>query len=70
MAMKHVIIGSGPAGIVAAETLRKADSGAEITVICGEGELPYARMAIPYLLKGTSAKRAPTSARTRLTTNA
>jgi len=50
--MRHVIIGSGPAGIVAAETLRKADSGAEITVICGEGELPYARMAIPYLLKG------------------
>ena len=50
--MKHVIIGSGPAGIVAAETLRKADPGAEITVICGEGELPYARMAIPYLLKG------------------
>jgi NAD(P)H-nitrite reductase large subunit len=50
--MRHVIIGSGPAGVTAAETLRKADSGAEITVICGEGELPYARMAIPYLLKG------------------
>ena len=50
--MRHVIIGSGPAGVVAAETLRKADPTAEITVLCGEGEPPYARMAIPYLLKG------------------
>ncbi len=50
--MRHVIIGSGPAGVVAAETLRKADPAAEITMLCGEGGLPYARMAIPYLLKG------------------
>jgi NAD(P)H-nitrite reductase large subunit len=50
--MKHVIIGSGPAGVAAAETLRQADHAAEITVLCGEGEPPYARMAIPYLLKG------------------
>lgn len=50
--MRHVIIGSGPAGVVAAETLRKADPAAEITLLCGEGEVPYARMAIPYLLKG------------------
>ena len=48
--MKHVIIGSGPAGVVAAETLRKADSTADITLLCGEGEAPYSRMAIPYLL--------------------
>jgi NAD(P)H-nitrite reductase large subunit len=50
--MRHVIIGSGPAGVIAAETLRKADLAAEITLLCGEGEPPYARMAIPYLLKG------------------
>jgi NAD(P)H-nitrite reductase large subunit len=50
--MRHVIIGSGPAGVVAAETLRKADPAAEITLLCGEDEPPYARMAIPYLLKG------------------
>ena len=48
--MRHVIIGSGPAGVVAAETLRKGDPTAEITLLCGEGEPPYARMAIPYLL--------------------
>ncbi len=50
--MKHVIIGSGPAGVVAAETLRRADAAADVTLVCGEGEPPYARMAIPYLLKG------------------
>jgi NAD(P)H-nitrite reductase large subunit len=50
--MRHVIIGSGPAGVVAAETLRKADPAAEITLLCGESEPPYSRMAIPYLLKG------------------
>ncbi|HNB68408.1 FAD-dependent oxidoreductase [Accumulibacter sp.] len=31
--MRHVIIGSGPAGVVAAETLRRLDPSAEITVI-------------------------------------
>ena len=50
--MRHLIIGSGPAGVTAAETLRKADPAAEITLLCGEGEPPYSRMAIPYLLKG------------------
>jgi len=50
--MRHVIIGSGPAGVVAAETLRKADPDSEITMLCGEGEPPYSRMAIPYLLSG------------------
>ncbi|MFA4969175.1 MAG: FAD-dependent oxidoreductase [Sulfuritalea sp.] len=48
--MKHVIIGAGAAGIAAAETLRKLDAQAVITVLDGEGETPYARMAIPYLL--------------------
>lgn len=50
--MRHVIIGSGPAGVVAAETLRRADPSAQIDLLCGEGEPPYSRMAIPYLLKG------------------
>ena len=48
--MKHVIIGAGAAGITAAEHLRKLDAEAAITVLDGEGEVPYARMAIPYLL--------------------
>jgi len=48
--MRHVIIGAGAAGIMAAEVLRRLDAKADITVLDGEGEVPYARMAIPYLL--------------------
>ena len=50
--MKYVIIGAGPAGVRAAETLREADSGASITLVSGEPGEPYARMAIPYILTG------------------
>jgi NADPH-dependent 2,4-dienoyl-CoA reductase/sulfur reductase-like enzyme len=48
--MQHIIIGAGPAGVVAAETLRKADPDADITIIGDEPEPPYSRMAIPYYL--------------------
>jgi NAD(P)H-nitrite reductase large subunit len=55
--MHHVIVGSGPAGVTAAETIRSRDSSAEITLIGGEGEAPYSRMAIPYLLHGDIAEK-------------
>ena len=48
--MQHIIIGAGPAGVVAAETLRKTDPGAKIAIIGDEPEPPYSRMAIPYYL--------------------
>ncbi len=47
-----MIIGNGPAGVVAAETLRRLDAHAESTLIGDEAEPPYSRMAIPYLLMG------------------
>jgi len=50
--MTYVIIGAGPSGVTAAETLRKADLEGEIILIGGEPEPPYSRMAIPYLLTG------------------
>jgi len=50
--MKHVIIGNGPAGVVAAEALRKLDVNADIVLVGDEDEPPYSRMAIPYLLTG------------------
>jgi NAD(P)H-nitrite reductase large subunit len=50
--MKHVILGAGPAGVIAAETIRKHAPNDEITVIGDEPEAPYSRMAIPYLLIG------------------
>jgi len=48
--MQHIIVGAGPAGVIAAETLRKADPEADITIIGDEPEPPYSRMAIPYYL--------------------
>ncbi len=50
--MKHLILGAGPAGVIAAETLRKHAPDDEITIIGDEAEAPYSRMAIPYLLIG------------------
>ena len=50
--MQHVIVGAGPAGVVAAETLRKGDRAADIVLIGDEAEPPYSRMAIPYVLEG------------------
>jgi len=50
--MKHVILGNGPAGVVAAETLRGADPSCEIVLVGNEDAPPYSRMAIPYLLEG------------------
>ena len=48
--MQHIIIGAGPAGVIAAETLRKTDPDAEISIIGDEPEPAYSRMAIPYYL--------------------
>ena len=50
--MKHVILGAGPAGVIAAETLRKHAPQDQIVIIGDEPEAPYSRMAIPYLLMG------------------
>ncbi len=50
--MKHVIIGNGPAGLVAAETLRRLQPHADIALIGDEAEPPYSRMALPYYLIG------------------
>jgi NAD(P)H-nitrite reductase large subunit len=50
--MHHIIIGAGPAGVIAAETIRKHAPSDQITIIGEEKEAPYSRMAIPYLLVG------------------
>ena len=50
--MKHIIIGNGPAGVVAAESLRRLQPEAEIALIGDEAEPPYSRMTIPYFLQG------------------
>jgi len=61
----HVILGAGPAGVIAAETIRKLAPQDRITLIGDEAEPPYSRMAIPYLLignvqeEGTYLRRSP-----------
>ena len=50
--MHHLILGAGPAGVIAAETIRKHAPDDSITIVGDEREPPYSRMAIPYLLMG------------------
>ena len=51
-ATRYVILGAGPAGVIAAETLRKLDREGDIVMVHGEDGAPYSRMAIPYFLSG------------------
>jgi NADPH-dependent 2,4-dienoyl-CoA reductase/sulfur reductase-like enzyme len=55
--MKHVIIGNGPAGVVAAETIRRRRPQDDIVMIGDEPHPAYSRMAIPYLLIGNIDER-------------
>ncbi len=55
--MRYLIAGAGPAGVVAAETLRRHDHSATIRLFCGEQEPVYSRMAIPYLLSNKIDER-------------
>ncbi len=55
--MNYVIIGAGPAGVTAAETVRSVDKSGNILMLGGEPEPPYSRMAIPYLLHGDIAEQ-------------
>ncbi|MEE9590326.1 MAG: FAD-dependent oxidoreductase, partial [Hyphomicrobiaceae bacterium] len=63
--MSYVIAGAGPAGVIAAETLRQMDGARPIIMIGDEPEPPYSRMALPYLLAnsitedGTYLRRGP-----------
>lgn len=48
---RHVIVGSGTAGMNAITTIRQYDRGAS-EIILVSPEPPYARMVLPYYLKG------------------
>lgn len=69
---RHVILGNGPAGVVAAEQIRKQRPRDSIVMVGAEPEPPYSRMAIPYLLigkvgeKGTYLRKDPTISRSRI----
>jgi NADPH-dependent 2,4-dienoyl-CoA reductase/sulfur reductase-like enzyme len=50
--MRIVIIGAGAAGVSAAETVRKQNADAEITIINEEDSLPYSPVALPEFIEG------------------
>ncbi|WP_194724801.1 NAD(P)/FAD-dependent oxidoreductase [Noviherbaspirillum malthae] len=50
--MRHVILGNGPAGVIAAETLRKNAPADDIILVGDEVEMPYSRTALPSLIAG------------------
>ena len=56
--MQYLIAGAGPSGVTAAEALRKHDPTSSITIIDGEEETPYGRMALPYFLTGQISEKA------------
>ncbi|MBI1383287.1 MAG: NAD(P)/FAD-dependent oxidoreductase [Rhizobiales bacterium] len=61
----YVVLGAGPAGVVAAEALREIDPAHAVVLVGDEPEPPYSRMALPYLLAedigedGTWLRRKP-----------
>ncbi len=52
MARRYVIVGNGPAGLTAAETIRGNDPSAEIRIVGGEDHRFYSRPGLAYLLTG------------------
>lgn len=66
--IRHVIVGSGTAGMNAITTIRQYDRGAS-EILLVSAERPYARMVLPYYLKGTiSETHLYTATPTRLRT--
>ena len=49
---RYIIIGSGPAGIVAAETIRRNDASGEICIISADPHGYYSRPGLAYYLNG------------------
>ncbi|MEG1661298.1 MAG: FAD-dependent oxidoreductase [Clostridiales bacterium] len=50
--MQAVIIGNSAAGLAAAKAFRKYDQNSSLIMISKEGEIPYSRVLLPYVLRG------------------
>ena len=53
MTRRYLIVGNGPAGVTAAETIRRHDAAGEITIVGDENVAFYSRPGLAYLLTGT-----------------
>ncbi|TAK29623.1 MAG: NAD(P)/FAD-dependent oxidoreductase [Chloroflexota bacterium] len=49
---KHVMVGSGPAGLRAIQAIRGIDSRAAITLVSEDPGAAYSKMLLPYLISG------------------
>jgi NADPH-dependent 2,4-dienoyl-CoA reductase/sulfur reductase-like enzyme len=50
--MRHLILGSGPAGIAAAKAARKMEKDAEVVIVTEDFAAPYLRPNLPDLISG------------------
>ncbi len=50
--MKYVIIGGGPAGIFAAEAIRRKDTASPIVIVTEEGDIARSPVMLPYWIGG------------------
>ncbi len=50
--MRHLILGSGPAGIAAAKAARKMEKDAEVVIVTEEFAAPYLRPVLPDIISG------------------
>ena len=58
--MRHLILGSGPAGIAAAKAARKMEKDAEVVIVTEEFAAPYLRPNLPDIISGqTDASAIP-----------
>ena len=57
MARRYVIVGNGPAGFAAAETIRRHDATGDIRIVGGEDVGFYSRPGLAYLLTGAIPER-------------
>lgn len=53
----YVIVGGGPSGVSAAETLRQSGYTGRITILSKEAELPYDRTILSKMLFMADAKK-------------
>ncbi len=52
MARRYVVVGNGPAGLTAAETIRRNDPSGDIRIVGAEDHRFYSRPGLAYLLTG------------------
>ena len=57
MTRRYVIVGNGPAGVAAAEAIRRQDADGEIRIVGGEDAGFYSRPGLAYMLTGAIPER-------------